>query len=56
MCVDALHVLIRRCALEGHRKKPKCYVCGEKTGGVFAPAKEILAKMEKTVEVARNTE
>ena len=28
-----------RCALENYRKKPRCAVCGQPTGGVFNPAK-----------------
>jgi RING finger protein 113A len=35
----------------GHyRKSQRCFACGVQTGGVFNPAKEIIAKLNKIKE------
>jgi RING finger protein 113A len=36
-----------RCAVQRFIKSPKCYACGAATGGHFAKAEKILAKMEE---------
>ncbi|XP_076034302.1 RING finger protein mdlc [Oratosquilla oratoria] len=40
------HYFCEKCALEHFRKSKRCYVCGENTGGVFQPAKDIIARLE----------
>jgi len=41
------HYFCEKCALSHYRKSQRCKACGSQTGGVFNPAKEIVAKMEK---------
>jgi len=41
------HYFCEKCALDQYRKSQRCYACGAQTGGVFNPAKDIMAKMEK---------
>ena len=41
------HYFCEKCALDQYRKTPKCFVCGEKTGGLFNTAKELLRKLEE---------
>jgi len=41
------HYFCEKCALDQYRKSQRCYACGAQTQGVFNPAKEIMAKMEK---------
>jgi len=41
------HYFCESCALDHHRKNKRCFVCGESTGGIFNPAKELIAKLEK---------
>ncbi|XP_076813572.1 E3 ubiquitin-protein ligase RNF113A-like isoform X2 [Clavelina lepadiformis] len=41
------HYFCEKCVLKHYRKSKRCFVCGEPTAGVFNPAKEIVAKMEK---------
>nr|CAB3265621.1 zinc finger protein 183 [Phallusia mammillata] len=41
------HYYCEKCALDHYRKSKRCFVCGAQTSGVFNPAKEIVAKMEK---------
>ncbi len=41
------HYFCERCALERYRKNKRCAACGKQTSGVFNPAKEIVAKMDK---------
>jgi len=39
-----------KCALTHYRKSQRCFACGAQTGGVFNPAKEIVAKLNKMKE------
>uniref|UniRef100_A0A8C6NHU5 Ring finger protein 113A n=1 Tax=Nothobranchius furzeri TaxID=105023 RepID=A0A8C6NHU5_NOTFU len=41
------HYFCESCALQHYRKSKRCYVCNTQTNGVFNPAKELIAKMEK---------
>ena len=41
------HYFCESCALNHHRKNKRCFVCGESTGGIFNPAKDLIAKLEK---------
>jgi RING finger protein 113A len=41
------HYFCEQCALDHYRRSPKCFVCGEKTGGIFTMAKDLLRKLEE---------
>jgi len=41
------HYFCEKCALDHYRKSQRCYACEVQTGGVFNPAKDIIAKMDK---------
>ncbi|XP_009093461.3 E3 ubiquitin-protein ligase RNF113A-like [Serinus canaria] len=41
------HYFCESCALQHYRKSQRCYVCGKQTSGVFNPARELMAKLEK---------
>lgn len=41
------HYFCESCALEHFRATPRCYVCDQPTGGIFNPAKELTAKLQK---------
>lgn len=41
------HYFCETCALQHYRTTPRCYVCEQQTYGVFNPAKELIAKLEK---------
>ena len=41
------HYFCEKCALEHYKKTQRCFACGAQTGGVFNPAKEIIAKLKK---------
>ncbi|XP_043911136.1 E3 ubiquitin-protein ligase RNF113A [Protopterus annectens] len=41
------HYFCESCALQHYRKSKRCYVCEQQTNGIFNPAKELIAKMEK---------
>ncbi|XP_050404843.1 E3 ubiquitin-protein ligase RNF113A [Patella vulgata] len=41
------HYFCEKCALSHYRKSKRCFVCNEQTNGVFNPAKELIAKMDK---------
>jgi len=41
------HYFCEKCALEHYRKSQRCRACGKQTGGVFNPAKEIVAKLKR---------
>ncbi|XP_077755827.1 E3 ubiquitin-protein ligase RNF113A-like [Canis aureus] len=41
------HYFCESCALRHFRTTPRCYVCDQQTNGVFNPAKELMAKLEK---------
>lgn len=41
------HYFCEKCALEHYRKSQRCFACGKQTGGVFNPAKELIAKLKK---------
>uniref|UniRef100_A0A3Q0RGY2 Ring finger protein 113A n=1 Tax=Amphilophus citrinellus TaxID=61819 RepID=A0A3Q0RGY2_AMPCI len=42
-----VHYFCEACALQHYRKSKRCYVCDTQTHGVFNPAKELMAKLEK---------
>lgn len=46
------HYFCEKCALDQYRKSQRCFACGTQTGGVFNPAKEIMAKLEKAKQEA----
>jgi len=46
------HYFCEKCALDQYRKSQRCYACGAQTGGVFNPAKDIIAKMDKAKKEA----
>ncbi|NXF95206.1 R113A protein, partial [Eubucco bourcierii] len=41
------HYFCESCALQHYHKSQRCYVCDKQTNGVFNPAKELMAKLEK---------
>ncbi|XP_038604439.1 E3 ubiquitin-protein ligase RNF113A [Tachyglossus aculeatus] len=41
------HYFCEACALGHYRASQRCYVCDRQTNGVFNPAKELIAKLEK---------
>ncbi|XP_023974350.1 E3 ubiquitin-protein ligase RNF113A-like [Physeter macrocephalus] len=41
------HYFCESCALQHFRPTRRCYVCDQQTNGVFNPAKELIAKLEK---------
>ncbi|XP_054432028.1 E3 ubiquitin-protein ligase RNF113A-like [Pteronotus mesoamericanus] len=41
------HYFCESCALQHFRTSPRCYVCDQPTNGIFNPAKELIAKLEK---------
>ncbi|XP_006866797.1 PREDICTED: RING finger protein 113A-like [Chrysochloris asiatica] len=41
------HYFCESCALQHFRTTPRCYVCDQQTNGIFNPAKELIAKLEK---------
>ncbi|XP_005105342.1 E3 ubiquitin-protein ligase RNF113A [Aplysia californica] len=41
------HYFCEKCALGQYKKSKRCFVCGEGTGGIFNPAKDLTAKLEK---------
>ncbi|XP_036446412.1 E3 ubiquitin-protein ligase RNF113A [Colossoma macropomum] len=41
------HYFCESCALQHYRKSKRCYVCNQQTNGVFNPAKELMAKIQK---------
>ncbi|NXP78072.1 R113A protein, partial [Ramphastos sulfuratus] len=41
------HYFCASCALQHYRKSQRCYVCDKQTNGVFNPAKELMAKLER---------
>ncbi|XP_025052643.1 RING finger protein 113A, partial [Alligator sinensis] len=41
------HYFCEGCALQHYQKSKRCYVCDKQTNGVFNPAKELIAKLEK---------
>lgn len=46
------HYFCEKCALEQYKKSQRCFACGTQTGGVFNPAKEIIAKLDKAKKEA----
>ena len=42
-----IHYFCERCALDHYRKSQRCFACGKQTNGVFNPAKELIAKLDK---------
>lgn len=47
------HYFCEKCALQHYKKSQRCYACGAQTNGVFNPAKEIIARMEKMKQAAK---
>lgn len=41
------HYFCEKCALEQFKKSKRCYVCGQNTGGIFNPATNIMARLNK---------
>ncbi|XP_054488270.2 E3 ubiquitin-protein ligase RNF113A-like [Agelaius phoeniceus] len=41
------HYFCESCALQHYRKSQRCYICGKQTSGIFNPARELMAKLEK---------
>ncbi|KAM5332457.1 E3 ubiquitin-protein ligase RNF113A-like [Glossophaga mutica] len=41
------HYFCESCALQRFHTSPRCYVCDQLTNGIFSPAKELIAKLEK---------
>lgn len=41
------HYFCESCALQRFHTSPRCYVCDQLTNGIFNPAKELIAKLEK---------
>ncbi|XP_010856716.1 PREDICTED: RING finger protein 113A [Bison bison bison] len=41
------HYFCEGCALQHFRTTSRCYICDQQTNGVFNPAKELIAKLEK---------
>ncbi|XP_074057383.1 E3 ubiquitin-protein ligase RNF113A [Macrotis lagotis] len=41
------HYFCETCALRHFRTSPRCYVCDQQTNGVFNPAKDLIAKLDK---------
>ncbi|RKO86446.1 hypothetical protein BDK51DRAFT_13754, partial [Blyttiomyces helicus] len=39
------HYFCESCALKHHTKSPRCFVCSAPTMGIFAPARELKAKL-----------
>ncbi|XP_068120356.1 E3 ubiquitin-protein ligase RNF113A [Hyperolius riggenbachi] len=50
------HYFCESCALQHYRKSKRCYVCNTQTNGVFNPAKELIAKMEKHREEHKDSD
>ncbi|XP_064407222.1 E3 ubiquitin-protein ligase RNF113A-like [Halichondria panicea] len=50
------HYFCEACALKQFRKSMRCVICGQQTGGVFNPAKEIIAKLKKKEVEKKETE
>ena len=46
------HYFCEKCALEQYRKSQRCFACGAQTSGVFNPAKDIMAKLQKAEKEA----
>ncbi|KAA0705698.1 RING finger protein 113A [Triplophysa tibetana] len=46
------HYFCESCALQHYRKSKRCYVCNQQTNGVFNPAKELMAKIQKSQAAA----
>lgn len=44
------HYFCEACALKQYKKSKKCFVCDINTGGIFNPAKEIIAKLKAAEE------
>uniref|UniRef100_A0A8C3NIA7 Uncharacterized protein n=1 Tax=Geospiza parvula TaxID=87175 RepID=A0A8C3NIA7_GEOPR len=44
------HYFCESCALQHYCKSQRCFICGKQTNGVFNPARELVAKLEKHKE------
>ncbi|RDD44012.1 RING finger protein 113A [Trichoplax sp. H2] len=40
------HYFCEKCALDHYRKTQRCFVCSAQTGGIFKPAKDLIAKLK----------
>lgn len=47
MITKCRHYFCESCALSQYRINPGCAVCHASTGGLFLPAKEIVAKLKQ---------
>ncbi len=47
MITKCRHYFCESCALSQYRTNPGCAVCNASTGGLFMPAKEIVAKLKQ---------
>ncbi|CAK6442089.1 unnamed protein product [Pipistrellus nathusii] len=50
------HYFCEACALQRYRVTPRCFVCGRQTHGVFNPAKELLARLQRRPAAAEEEE
>jgi RING finger protein 113A len=41
------HYFCEACALKQFKKSSRCFVCGQQTSGIFNPAKELMARLNK---------
>lgn len=50
------HYFCEKCALQNFKKSSRCFICATQTGGVFNPAKELIARMRREGEDGENDE
>lgn len=41
------HYFCEKCAIANYKKSQRCFACGKQTNGMFNPAKDLIAKMDK---------
>lgn len=44
------HYFCEKCAMEHHKKSPKCFACGAATSGIFNTAKNMLQRLKQKKE------
>lgn len=44
------HYFCEKCAMEHHKKSPKCFACGAATSGIFNTAKNMLQRLKEKKE------
>ncbi|CAJ0575561.1 unnamed protein product, partial [Mesorhabditis spiculigera] len=49
------HYFCESCAISAFRKSKRCQVCDENTGGVFNPARDVIAKIEAKKKLAEQS-